>query len=165
MFEINFWLLLVQILTFGIAVFFLWKFAWKPFSEFLLQRQEKIRKDLEFASESKIAMQKLEEEYKKKFENLKEETKVLINEAKNEGIKIKEQMALDAQKEAEEIRKKALEHFQEGKHLLVEQLKQEISSLSLDIAEKILKKSIDEKIQKDYFKEISDNLEKFSKKM
>jgi F0F1-type ATP synthase membrane subunit b/b' len=56
-------LLLVQLLTFGAAVFLLWKFFWKPLNRFMKNRADRIDYDIRSAGELKTEAENLKRKW------------------------------------------------------------------------------------------------------
>jgi F-type H+-transporting ATPase subunit b len=87
MVEINFNILIVQAVSFLIAVVILWKIAWKPLVTFLQNRRKGIEENINAAKTSKENALKLEEDYKKKISLIEQEARVMFNNALEEGKK------------------------------------------------------------------------------
>ncbi|OGS21168.1 MAG: ATP synthase F0 subunit B [Elusimicrobia bacterium RIFOXYA2_FULL_39_19] len=159
MIDINPGILFVQILTFLIAMAILWKIAWGPLNNMISQRQDKIKKDLDYAEQAKQAVENLQKEYTAKLEEIQAKASEIIAEAKNESQKVKEEILRSAHQEAEELRKKAQLQLADERSKVIKALRFEITGLSFDIAEKILQQSVDKKMHDNLLKEMLEQLD------
>ena len=155
-------LLFWMVLCFGILLFIMRKYAWHPLLTSIREREKTINDSLQAAEIAKKEMENIQSDNAKIIAEAKEERSKMINE----GEKIKDEIVADAKieakKEADHIIQKAKETIKNEKAAAVNDMKTQITNLSIDIAEKILRKKLeDDKFQKDYintlFKEIKLN--------
>lgn len=125
-------------LSFGILLFILRKFAWKPILLSLHAREDSIENALQEASKAR-----------QEIEQLKSNNEALLKEARNErdlilkkAKQLSDQMIQEAQGkanlEAEKILKNARESIIMERKAAVNELKAEVATLSVGIAEKLL---------------------------
>ena len=148
--------LILQVISFLILMFILTKVFYHPLLNFLDRRAQYVREEIEKAERERT---KAEEKFKQAEENL-EKTQKQVLEWKD-----------FAQKEIEENRKAFLQRAKEEKEQILAQakeeftreivkargeLKKEVATISLAIAEKILRREINEK---DKAKLIRDGIE------
>ena len=143
-------------LFFLILLFVLGKFAWPAILTSVRARNESIKQALEAAERAKQEMAKLQADNKKILAEAKEERDLMMKEAKQ----IKEKLIADAKEQAgEEARKlvaSARDSIQAEKKAAINDLKRQVANLSVDIAEKILKKELeDSKAQKELVTRLS----------
>ena len=137
-------------LFFLILLFILGKFAWPAILTAIRARNESIRQALDSAEKAKEEMAKLQSDNKKILSEAKAERDAMMKEAKQ----LKDQLIADAKEQASEEARKlvanAREAIQAEKKAAINDLKVQVANLSLDIAEKILKKELeDSKAQKE----------------
>jgi len=160
---VNSGLLLAQVITFLVAVFILWKTAWKPLGQMMRLRQEKIRSELAEAERAQKETRKLEEDYQQRLKDLHRKTTELLSQTRQEGMKLREKIINQARAEAEEtLRKIRLELKSEQKQMLAE-LQAETTLLSLEIAEKAIHRILDERDREKFFREILPEMDAFRK--
>lgn len=157
--KIDFGIFSAQVVTFLIATFILWKFFWKELLNIILQRREKIRFDLEMIEKSKDAAEKLEAEYKERLERVQDEARQIINVAKQEASKVKTELIQQAHHEAQETRKKAQLQLQGEEGRMLNEMISEVMYLSMEIAEKMMDKSVDKDTHEKLFNDIIKNLD------
>lgn len=129
-------------ITFGVVLFILVKFAWKPIISGLDARANKVRDDLAAAEKAKDDALKVLDEYKKKIEDGRSEARTIIEHARTEANRLREQMLADATAQLEDHRKKALVEIDKAKEESVLAVREEIISVSTMIAGKILEKEV-----------------------
>lgn len=158
----GFGLVIWMTLAFGIVLWILAKFAWKPIMASLKEREDSIESSLQAAEEAKNAMENLKLDNQKLLRDAKDERDALLKDAR----KIKEQLIEEAKAKANaegaNIIEAAKERIEHEKNAAVVEIKNTIASYSILIAEKILKEELkDKKKQEDYadkmLKEISLN--------
>jgi F-type H+-transporting ATPase subunit b len=155
MIEINYTVLIVQLVTFLVAVFILWKFFWGPFIQFLDGRKNGIKQDLDNAQKTREEAEKLANQYKQSLDKIEEETRKLVDKALAEGTKSKNEILALAHEQANKMLENAKIQLEEEKNKAKDELRSQAASLSIQIAEKILKQTIDKNVQERLLKEFS----------
>jgi F-type H+-transporting ATPase subunit b len=158
MIDINYSILIVQAVSFLLAVSILWKIGWKPLTTFLINRRKKIEEDINDAKASRENAIKLEDEFKKKIAHIENQAREILSDAAIDGKKNKEGIIKTAQEEAKKAIEKAKVEIEKEKEAAKKELQNEVASLAVMLSEKILKESITkkthEKIINDFIKEI-----------
>jgi len=147
-------ILLSQAITFLIALAVVWKFGWKPFIQFIRDRQEKVKKTLDDAENARLSIAKLEAEYREKLEQVEQKSAELISAARQDASRAKDEIVQAAQTEATELRKKAHEQLEQDRRQLMADMRSEIVGLSMAIAEKALRGPMPELVQDRKFQDI-----------
>jgi len=132
-------------LAFGILLFILGKFAWKPIMKMIKERENTIEEALQTAEKTKLEMANLQLSNEKLLKEAKEEREALLREAR----KIKDGIVLEAKHKATDEANKIIESarlsIQNDKMAAITELKNQIASLSIEIAEKILNAELADK--------------------
>lgn len=135
------WMLVIFIAL----IFLLKKFAWKPILDAVNEREEGIRNALLSAENAKKEMQNLKADNEKLLAEARLERDSMIKEARE----IKEKMINDAKAEAQVAGQQMIEQakasIESEKNAAMAELKAQVSTLSLDIAEKLLKEELSNK--------------------
>ena len=147
--EFSFGLFFWQLLIFVGLIFLLKKFAWKPILDSVNEREDSIKEALSSAEEAKKQMQSLKEDNQKILQEAKMERDNLLKEAKNKGLKIVEYAKEEARGEADKILKDVQERIQNEKKSVIKDLKNQVAQFSLDIAEKIIERELEDKKKQD----------------
>jgi F-type H+-transporting ATPase subunit b len=131
-----------MIVSFSIILFLLKKFAWKPILTMIKEREESIEQALASAENAKEEMKKLQSNNERILAEARNERDLLLKDARD----IREKMIAEAKgiatKEGERMLKSARENIQNEKMAAITELKNQVATLSIDIAEKILKSEL-----------------------
>ena len=146
-----------QTLLFLVLLFLLRKFAWKPILNAVNEREDSIKDALNSAEEAKKAMAELKSNNEDLLKEARAERDEMLKEARDIKDTIVSDAKLTASNEAEKIVASARESIQHEKMAAITELKNQVASLSIEIAEKILK---DELSSADKQKVIIDNVVK-----
>lgn len=136
-----FWMLVV----FGILVFMLKKFAWKPILSALKEREDSIESALKMAEETRAEMAKLKSDNEKLLAEARLERDKIIRDAKAAAEKVIADAKDKAGVEGSKIIADAREAIQQEKTAIVAQMKKDVATLSVEIAEKVLRKELSDK--------------------
>ena len=128
-----------MIVSFSIILFLLKKFAWKPILEMIKEREDSIEKALASAENAREEMKVLQSNNERILNEAKQERDQLLKEAREIKEKIIAESKATASKEGERLLKIARENIQNEKMAAITDLKNQVATLSIDIAEKILK--------------------------
>lgn len=138
-------LFIMQILIFVLIVLLLRKFAWKPILTAVNEREEGIKNALLSAENAKKEMENLQANNERILQEARLERDTLLKEARE----IKEKMIADAKEEATVQGARMIEQakasIESEKNAAMAELKSQVSSLSLEIAEKLLKDELSNK--------------------
>ncbi|OYY04633.1 MAG: ATP synthase F0 subunit B [Sphingobacteriia bacterium 35-40-5] len=130
--------------AFLILFFLLSKFAWKPIVKALDERERSIEDALSKAEMAKAEMAKLISENEDLLKEARLERDNILKEAKE----IKDQIINDAKDQAKaegtKLIEKAKDEITNQKLAAMAEIKNQVSSLSLAIAEKVLRKQLED---------------------
>jgi F-type H+-transporting ATPase subunit b len=131
---LTFWMLLV----FSVLLFLLKKFAWKPILTMLAERENSIEEALKSADQAREQMAKLQSDNEALYKQAREERDQILKEARE----IKDSIIGEAKRSAEEEGKrmimKASEEISKQKAVAIAELKGQVATLSVNIAEKLI---------------------------
>ena len=137
-------------LFFLVLLFILGKFAWPAILSAVKARNESIRQALDAANKAKEEMVQLQADNEKILAEAKAERDALLREAKD----VKDKLIADAKdkagEEAKKLVKSAREAIRAEKAAALNEMKEQMANLSVDIAEQILRAKLGEsKAQKE----------------
>ncbi|MBS2096934.1 F0F1 ATP synthase subunit B [Carboxylicivirga linearis] len=130
-------------ITFGILVFLLKKFAWKPILHALKTREETIEFSLAAAAKAKAEIEDLNVEKEKILAEAKSERDSLIKEARELKQNIVDDAKNKAQEEADKILESARQLLEREKSEAIRDMKKQVAELSVDIAGKLLEQELE----------------------
>lgn len=135
-------LLFWMVLSFGVVLFVLAKYAWKPILKSLKDREESIEGALKSAEQAKVEMKQLQANNEKIIIEAKVERDKLIKEARDVKENIIKEAKVQATVEAKKLVETARESIENEKATAITEIKNQVSLLSVQIAEKILKREL-----------------------
>ena len=149
-----------QLLLFIALLLLLKKFAWKPILDAVNERETSIKDSLSAALKARDEMQAVQADNKRILKEARTERDVLLSEAKKVSTQMINQAKEDAKLEADKITAQAQEMIQNEKKAAINDLKTQVTQLSVDIAEKVLQtelkdKGAQDKLVEELVKEIS----------
>lgn len=146
---VNFWTALFVLLNTLTIYFVAKKFLFKPVMEMIQNRQQEIDDMYAEADAAKANAEAMEAEYKSRLADAQETSDTLVKEAMARGKNREEEIVRQANREADAIREKATQDIAREKQKALNDAKDEISSIALEIAGKVIGESMDgEKQQK-----------------
>ena len=131
-------------LIFLILLIVLKKYAWKPVLNAVKGREERIKSALESAEEAREEMAKLKADNEVIVKEAKEERNKLIQEARSIKIKMIDDAKVLANEEANKIIETARVKINSEKEAAIMDLRKQVAEFSVEIAEKILKKKLED---------------------
>ena len=147
--EINIAEVIAQAIAFSIVFIVLrWK-AWGPIQAALQARRDKIQSDFDSIDASKSEVEKLKVQYQELLDKIEDESRAKLNAAIDEGRKIAKEIQEKTRAEAQADFEKNKQNIQiEAAKARVE-LRREIASLSVQVAERILKEEMSDSSKQD----------------
>jgi len=136
-----FWTVLIFILL----LVLLRKFAWKPILNNVNERTESIREALSAAEKAKEEMAKLQADNEVILKNARIERDTILKEARSLKDKTISEAKTQAKEEADTIIASAKAAIENEKRAAINEIKNQVANLSIDIAEKILLKELSNK--------------------
>ena len=136
-----------QTLLFILLLLLLRRYAWKPILNAVNEREEGIKNALASAEEAKKEMQNISADNEKLLKEARATRERMMKEARE----LKEKMLADAKDQASEeagkIIKQAQATIESEKQAAIADLKKQMATLSVDIAEKVVRKELSAKDQ------------------
>jgi len=140
-FGLVFW----TIITFLILLFILRKFAWKPILTALNDREENIQGALDAAEDAKKEMQNLQADNEKLIKEARAEREAMLKDAREIKTKMIEDAKTEAKAEADKMIAHAQSAIEAERKSAIADLKSQVASLSVEIAEKVVKSELSDK--------------------
>lgn len=138
-------LLFWTFISFIILFVLLKKFAWKPIVGTVNDREQSIREALASAEAAKKEMENLTADNEKILQEARAEREAMLKEARE----LKAKLIADSKEEAKLAADKMISNAQEAieteKKAAVAELKNQVASLSVEIAEKVMKAELSDK--------------------
>lgn len=137
-FGLFFWTTII----FGIFWFMMAKFAFKPIANALKAREDEIQNSLDEAKKAREEMANLNAENEKILAETREERSKILKEAKDTRDSIVNEAKETAKAEAKKIAASAKLEIESEKKAAIADIKNQVGTMALDIAEKVIKKEL-----------------------
>jgi F-type H+-transporting ATPase subunit b len=137
------------------------KFLFKPVKKMIDDRQHEIDNLYSDATSSKEEAAALCEEYQQHLTNAKKERDEIIKDAVSKANKREQEIIAGANADANAIREKAHADVMQEKKKVLNEAKNEISDIAMDIASKVIEKEIDaekhQSLVEEFIEKMGDN--------
>lgn len=154
----NIWAFLVQLLSFIIMSIIVIKFAYKPVKKFLAQRREYVEEHLSKAEE---ATKKAEDNVKETEKNLALSNKKalqIIEDAKKEAEKQKQEILLQAKVEANNKMIQVQQDIEKEKQKAVQEVHDDVVNLALEASKTLLTREVNSLDNQKFLNDFVDEL-------
>jgi F-type H+-transporting ATPase subunit b len=150
-----FWMLII----FGIVMLILKKFAWVPILKFLKDREKSISDALNSAEKARKEVAGLKASNDQIIAEARKEKDIILKEARDIKDKIVAEAKNKANVEAQKSIEAAKQQINAEKAAAINEIKQQVAELSVMIAEKVIKKQLEnskdqEKLVEDLLKDL-----------
>jgi F-type H+-transporting ATPase subunit b len=141
-------LMIWTLISFGITFYVLKRVAFGPIQRIIDERRDRIRKSIEEADHARAEARRLLEEHKQLRAQARGEAEEILSEARRLGDalreRVREETDADRQRRLEETKRE----IQAETTRALEQIRSEVAILALDAAERVTRRSLDEKDQR-----------------
>lgn len=138
------WTFIIQIINLFIQVYLIKKFLFKPINDILEKRRNLADKEIKEAREAKDEADSLKVQYEESLSSAHAEAARIVSEAQKEAQNKADTLLHEAQSEAVSIKAKAAADIEQEKKKAMNEAKDEIGSLAMEIAGKVVEKEINE---------------------
>jgi len=146
-------------IAFLVLLVVLGKFAWKPMLKAISERETGIEDALLRAEKMKADMAAMQNENEALLAKSREERAILIKEAKEASEKMVAEAKEKAKGEYDKILADAQSAITQQKNAAIADVKNQVGSLVVEIAEKVLRKELSNKVdQESYIKQLADGV-------
>ncbi len=132
-----------MLIAFGILFFILARYGWPLITGVVERRNERIAKALSDAAAARQLLATLKQQEEKILQQSRDEQARLVEQTEALRIKLTEQAREAAQEESRIILEKAREQIHKEKEMVMQELRLYVASLSVEVAEKILRKQLE----------------------
>jgi F-type H+-transporting ATPase subunit b len=138
------WTFIIQIINLFIQVYLIKKFIFKPINEILEKRRNLADKEIKEAREAKDEADSLKVQYEDSLTNAHAEAAQIVSDAQKEAQQKADTLVHEAEAEAQSIKARAAADIEQEKKKAINEAKDEIGSLAMEIAGKVVEKEISE---------------------
>ncbi len=133
------------LVVFGLVVFVLGKFAWKPILNGLQAREDFIRTSLEEAKADRDAAEEALAGIDDKLAEARAEASAVVEEGRRDAEVVRQKIEEDARKEADKMVARAKREIELATQTAVKEIYTKAETLAIEAASKVLEREIDAK--------------------
>lgn len=143
--DFSFGLFIWQIILFLLLLYLLRKFAWKPILNAVNEREQGIKDAMASAENARREMENLQADNEKLLKEARAERDAMLKEAREMKTKLIGEAKDEAKLEADKMISQAQAAIESEKKAAIAELKNQVASLSVEIAEKVVKSELSNK--------------------
>ncbi len=155
-FGLTFW----TIITFLVLVAVLGKYAWGPLIRALDEREAGIRQAVAQAEKTRQAAEALKAQNEVEWAKVREKSDEMLKAARIDAERLRADMVKKAEEDAKALRDQTQRQIEEDRARLSRELRHDIAALSVRVAEKLLRQSMNAKEQERLAAEFLSDLDK-----
>ena len=138
-FGINWKLLLIQMVNFGLLLAILYRYLYKPLFAMLDKRQAEIAKGLKDAEASSKEREEIASSKADILQSAREEGGKIVDELRKEGSVEERKLIKDAQEKSQSLIAEAKQKAEEEKAYILRESEKEVAKMAVLAAEKVLR--------------------------
>jgi F-type H+-transporting ATPase subunit b len=150
--------LIIGLVAFAILFFFTWKWVLPRFKQVLEERREQIQGEMERAETTRTEAEKLQEEYRTQLAGARDEANRIIEEARATADQLRRDLQAKAEEESQAIVGRAQEEIRAERDRVFQELRAQVGSIAVEIAERIVGQSLDERAHQRLIDEFIDEV-------
>ena len=138
------WTFIAQICNLFIQMYLIKRFLFKPINEMLEKRRAAADAEITDAEAAKKEANAIKEEYEQNMQQAKTKASDIVNEAQRTASLQSEEILKSAAQEARAMKEKAESDIAQEKRKAVNEVKNEIGGMAMEIAGKVIEREIKE---------------------
>lgn len=145
---VNWGMLIAQMINFGILLVALSYLLYRPVMRVLDERRERVRQSMEHASTLERQVEEMEKQRKTRMKEMDDQAKEFIAQAKQQADGMKKEIVDGAKAEVDQMLEKGRKQLDDERRKLLTDLQKTVTTVSVQLAEKILEREFSEADQK-----------------
>jgi F-type H+-transporting ATPase subunit b len=129
--------------SFLIVFLLMWKYAFPSVKKGMDARTDRIRDSLSSAEQAKNDAQTILDDYQRQLADAKNEANRIIEESRQTAESLRRDLTARAEADAAEIRARATADIEAAKERAMEELRGQLTDLTIELAERVVKRNID----------------------
>lgn len=139
------WTFIAQICNLFIQVYLIKRFLFKPINQMLEKRRAMADAEIQDAQKAKAEAQAIKAEYEQNMQEAKTRANEILTTAQKTAAIQSEEVLRDAAQQAAAMKEKAEKDIAQEKRKAVNEIKDEIGGMAMEIAGKVIEREISEK--------------------
>jgi len=157
-------MLIAQVINFGILFLLLYLVAYRPILRMFDERSKKIKDSVDQAEYIKEQVARTEEEAEKRIEAATKEGQEMVARAVKTGEEVRQKAGVDAKAEAEVLIQRARTEIQRERDEAVDDVRKAFADLTVQAAEKVIDRSLDKEAHREIIEKVLEESTTFKKK-
>jgi len=141
------WIFVFTLISFLVVVLVLGKFGWPAIIKTLEEREGFIKQALKDAENSRQTAEDLKKEYENRMTEVEKKVNEVLSQAQSQGTETRNSILKQAQADADKVAAKTREQLEADKEKVLKELRKEVGELSIGLAEKLMRQTVDKKVQ------------------
>jgi len=133
-----------EVVSFGILLWVLYKFAFPPILKVMEERERKIRESLEQAERHRSEAERKLQQYEAKLNAAAREAEAVMAQAKERAQRLLEENEQRLAADAERIKSETAREIEHERRRAVQEIRAQTTDLALLVAEKVVGRSLNE---------------------
>lgn len=135
-------ILIAQLVNFGVLLFLLWKFGYKPMFKLLDERKNKIEAGIENAVKAETKLKEISEEEKKLMIEAKKEAAKILDEARVMAEESRKRNIDKTKEEIGQLINQEKENMRQEKAEILKSINREVADLVMATVEKVIEEKM-----------------------
>ena len=152
------WTFLAQICNLMIQLVIFKKFLLKPIRQVIADRKAKADREIADAQKLRTEAEAMKAEYEQNLQNARTEANQIVSAAQKTATARSEEIVGEARAQAAALKQKAEADIAQERKKAVNEVKDEIGGIAMEIASKVVEREISEKDHKDLIDEFIKNV-------
>lgn len=152
------WTFLAQICNLMIQLVIFKKFLLKPIKQVIADRKAKADREIADAQKLRTEAEAMKAEYEQNLQNARTEANQIVTAAQKTATARSEEIVGEARAQAAALKQKAEADIAQERKKAVNEVKDEIGGIAMEIASKVVEREISEKDHKDLIDEFIKNV-------
>ena len=152
------WTFLAQICNLMIQLLIFKKFLLKPIRQVIADRKAKADSEIADAQKLRTEAEAMKAEYEQNLQNARTEANQIVSAAQKTATARSEEIVGEARAQAAALKQKAEADIAQERKKAVNEVKDEIGGIAMEIASKVVEREISEKDHKDLIDEFIKNV-------
>ena len=152
------WTFLAQICNLMIQLLIFKKFLLKPIKQVIADRKAKADSEIADAQKLRTEAEAMKAEYEQNLQNARTEANQIVSAAQKTATARSEEIVGEARAQAAALKQKAEADIAQERKKAVNEVKDEIGGIAMEIASKVVEREISEKDHKDLIDEFIKNV-------
>ena len=152
------WTFLAQICNLMIQLVIFKKFLLKPIKQVIADRKAKADSEIADAQKLRTEAEAMKAEYEQNLQNARTEANQIVTAAQKTATARSEELVGEARAQAAALKQKAEADIAQERKKAVNEVKDEIGGIAMEIASKVVEREISEKDHKDLIDEFIKNV-------